>query len=47
MSWVVQYKMKKKLTAGRPDVTIEYMERKVIHLVVMACPNEKNVLEKN
>ena len=39
--------MRKESTARRPDVTIEYKERKVIHLVDMACPSEKNVLEKN
>ena len=39
--------MRKESTARRPDVTIESKERKVIHLVDMACPNRKNVLEKN
>ena len=39
--------MGKESTARRPDVTIEYKGRKVIHLVDMACPSEKNVLEKN
>ena len=39
--------MRKESTARRPDVTIEYKERKVIHLVDMACPSEKNALEKN
>ena len=29
------------------NVTIEYKERKVIHLVDMACQSEKNVVEKN
>ena len=38
--------MRKGSTARRPDVTIEYKAKKVIHLVDMACPNEKNVLEK-
>ena len=26
---------------------VQYKERKAIHLVDMACPREKNVLEKN
>ena len=39
--------MRKESTARRPDVTIEYKERKVIHLVDMAYPSKKNVLEKN
>ena len=47
MSGDVEYNMRKESTARRPDVAIEYKERKVIHLVDMACPNVKNVLEKN
>ena len=47
MSWDFEYNMRKESTARRPDVTIEYKERKVIHLVDMICPSEKNVLEKN
>ena len=38
--------MRKESNARRRDVTIEYMERKVIHLVDMAFSNEKNALEK-
>ena len=33
--------MRKESTARRSDVTIEYKERKVIHLFDMACPSEK------
>ena len=40
MSWDFEYNMRSESTARRPDVTI-------IHLVDMACPSEKNVLEKN
>ena len=47
MSWDFEYSMRKESTAGRPNFTIEYKERKVIHLVDMACPSEKNVLEEN
>ena len=47
MSWDFEYNMRKESTAKRPDVTIEYKERKVIHLVDMAYPSKKNVLEKN
>ena len=36
MGWVFEYNKRKELTARRPDVTIEYKERKVIHLVDMA-----------
>ena len=39
--------MRNESTAIRPDVTIKCKERKVIHVVDMVCPNEKNVLEKN
>ena len=39
--------MRKESTAGRPNVTIEYKKRKIIHLVDMACPSEKNVLKEN
>ena len=39
--------MRKESIARKPDVTIEYKERKVIHLVDMACTSENNVLEKN
>ena len=46
MSWDFEYNMRKELTARRPDVTIEFKERRVLHLVYMACPSEKNVLEK-
>ena len=45
MSQDLEYNMRKESTARRPDVTIEYKERKVIHLVDMACPSEKSVLE--
>ena len=41
-----EYNMKKESPARRPDVTIEYKEKKVIHPVDIACPSEKNVLEK-
>ena len=37
MSWDFDYNLRKESTAGRPDVTIEYKERKVFHLVDMAC----------
>ena len=47
VKWDFEYNMRKESTAKRPDIPIEYKERKVIHLVDMACPNEKNVLEKN
>ena len=47
MTWDFEYNMRKESTARRPDVTIEYKEKKIIHLVDMACPNEKNFLEKN
>ena len=47
MSWDFEYNMSKASTAKRPDVTIEYKVRKVIHLVDMACPSEKSVLERN
>ena len=47
MSWDFEYNMRKESTARRPDVTLEYKERKVIQLVNMACLSEKNVLEKN
>ena len=46
MNWDFQFNIRKESTARRSDVTIEYKERKVIHLVDMACPSEKNVLEK-
>ena len=42
----MQSEIYKHAMARRPDVTIEYKERKVIHLVDMACPRDKNVLEK-
>ena len=42
-----EYNMRKESTARRLDGTIEYKVRKVIPLVDMACPSEKNVLEKN
>ena len=41
MNWDFEYNMRTESTARRPDVTIEYKERKVIHLVDMACPSEK------
>ena len=47
MSWGFEYNMRKESTARRPDVTIKYKDKKVIPLVDMACPSEKNVLEKN
>ena len=47
ISWDFEYNMRKESTARRPDVTIEYKERKVIHLVDMALLSQKNVLEKN
>ena len=31
ISWNVEYHMKKESTSRRPDVTIEYKERKIIH----------------
>ena len=42
-----EYNMRKESTARGSDVTVEHKKRKVIHLVDMACPSEKNVLEKN
>ena len=47
MSWDFQYKMRKELTARRPDVTIEHKERKIMDLVNRTCSSEKNVLENN
>ena len=47
MSWYFQYNMRKESTARRPDVTVEYKERKVIRLITMTCPREKNALKKN
>ena len=46
MSWDFEYSMRKESRARRPDVTIEYKERKLIQLVDMACPSEKNIHEK-
>ena len=46
MSWYFEHKMKKESTARRSDVTIQYKEIKVIHLVDMNCPSRKNALEK-
>jgi len=46
MSWDFEYHMRKETTARRPDVTIEYKERKVIQVIDMACPSEKNIKEK-
>ena len=46
ISWVFEYNMRKESTGRRPDVTIDYKKRKVAHLVDMACPNGRNVLEK-
>ena len=46
MSWDLKYNIKKESTVRRPDVKIWYKERKVMHLVDMACPSERNVLEK-
>ena len=46
-TWDFEYNTRKESTARRPDVTIEYKKRKVIHLVHMAFPSDKNVLEKN
>ena len=46
MSWDFEYSMRKQSTARRPDVSIEYKERKLIQLVDMACPSEKNIQEK-
>ena len=43
MSWDLEQNIRKEST----DVTIEYKERKVMHLVDMACPSDKNVLEKS
>ena len=47
MSWDFQYNMRKESTARRPDVTVEYKERKMTHLIDMTCPSEKNVLKEN
>ena len=47
MSWYFQYNMRKESTARRPDVTVEYKERKMTHLIDMTCPSEKNVLKEN
>ena len=37
ISWDFDYNIRKESTAKRPDVTIKYTERQVIHLVDMAC----------
>ena len=47
MSWDFECNIRTESAARRPDHTIEYKERKVLHLVDMACPSEKNVLETN
>ena len=47
MSRDFMYNIRKVSTARRPDVTIEFKERRIIHLVDGACSSEKNVLEKN
>ena len=47
MSLDFEYNIRKESTSRRPDVTIEYKKRKVIQMVDIARPGEKNVLEKN
>ena len=47
MSWNIKYNTRKESTARRPDVTINYTERKVIHMIDMASLSVKNVLAKN
>ena len=42
-----EYNIRKKSTAIRPGVKIEYKERKPLHLGDLACLSEKNVIEKN
>ena len=39
-------RMRNSCTARRPDLTLEDAEKKMILLVNMACPNEKNKDEK-
>ena len=38
--------MRKETTTGRPVVTIEYKNRKLIQIIDMACPSDKNIDEK-
>ena len=46
MIWDFEYRMRKESTARRPDVTIEHKDRRLIQLIDMACPSEKNIKEK-
>jgi hypothetical protein len=46
MSWDFTYCMRRTTTARRPDITIEYKEKKRILLLDMACLAEKNVQNK-
>ena len=40
--WNWEHRMRTSCTARRPDLTLEDTEKKMILLVDMACPNEKN-----
>ena len=44
--WDWEHRMWNSCTARRPDLTLEDTEKKMILLVDMACPNEKNKDEK-
>ena len=44
--WDWEHRMRISCTARRPDLTLEDTEKKMILLVDMACPNEKNKDEK-
>jgi len=46
MAWDFEYHMRKETTARRPDVTIEYKEQKLIQVIDMACPSDKNISDK-
>ena len=38
--------MRKKTTARRLDVKIEYKDRKLIQIIDMACPSDRNINKK-
>ena len=46
LCWDFEYSLRKTTTARRPDMTLEDKEKKMIWIVDMACPMEKNIEEK-
>ena len=46
LCWDFEYRMRKETTARRPDVTIEYKDRKLIQIIDMAGSSDQNINEK-